>query len=194
MLTWRTGHASRAAEAGEDLPPDGVVPVAEGRAGDRRVRGPGAAAQHLVLGAEEHLGVLAVREGLEAGVAAEVRRRPLPDLADAAEQAERCGPLPFGLARAGACPPSARRRRPRARRRAARARPVRAALSRPKRLHAHRRRRAPSPAAARPSRPRPGTRRTARSSPAPSRSERRAPRPRAPAARCRMPRPRPCPS
>ncbi len=69
---------ARAAEAGEDLAADGEVPVAERGAHGRGVRRPGAAAQDLVVGTEEHLGVLAVREGTEPGVGEEVGRGPLP--------------------------------------------------------------------------------------------------------------------
>ena len=67
---WRhtAQRVPRAAEAGEDLPADRVVPVAERGAHGARVRRPRAAPQHLVVRAEEHLGVLAVGEGTEAGV------------------------------------------------------------------------------------------------------------------------------
>src|SRR5262245_66265293 len=67
-----------AAEAGEDLSPQRVVPVAEARPGDDRVGDPGAAAQDAVVGAEEDLGVLRVRERLETRIAAEKRAGPLP--------------------------------------------------------------------------------------------------------------------
>src|SRR5690606_7561698 len=59
---------ARTPEPAEDLPPDGVVPVAEGPADGERVGCPRAASQHLVLGAEEDLRVLPVGEGPEARV------------------------------------------------------------------------------------------------------------------------------
>ena len=68
----------RQAHAGEDLPALGQVPVAEGQARDAGMRRPRAAAQHAVVLAEEHLGVLAVGVGAEAGVAVERAARPLP--------------------------------------------------------------------------------------------------------------------
>src|SRR5438445_8560328 len=71
-----------AAEAGEDLAPDRIVPVAERRADGRRVGGPGPAPEHLVVGAEEHRRVLPVREPLVAGVGQEVRGGPLPYVPD----------------------------------------------------------------------------------------------------------------
>src|SRR5262249_49266464 len=71
-----------APEAGEDLPPDRVVPVAERAAAGHRIHRPGAAAQHLVLRTEEHLGVLPVRKGDEPRVPGEVARGPLPYVAD----------------------------------------------------------------------------------------------------------------
>src|SRR5205085_10116057 len=69
---------ARAPDAGEDLPPLRKIPVAEGGPGDERVGDPRAAAQHSVLVAEEGLRVLPIREGAEAGIAVEARRRPLP--------------------------------------------------------------------------------------------------------------------
>src|SRR6185295_16156352 len=78
---WRSGVA-RAAEPCEDLPADRVVPVAEACAHRARVRGPRAAAQHLVLRAPEHLGVLAVGKRTKAGVRGEVGGGPLPDVAE----------------------------------------------------------------------------------------------------------------
>src|SRR3954465_14908652 len=75
----------RAAEAGEDLAALGEVPVAEGHARHPPARGPRAAPQDLVGGAEEDLRVLAVGVGRETGVAAEVARRPLPAVAEHAE-------------------------------------------------------------------------------------------------------------
>ena len=56
---------ARTAEAGEDLPADRVVPVPERAPAGHPVGGERAAAQHLVLGAEEHLRVLPVRPGGE---------------------------------------------------------------------------------------------------------------------------------
>src|SRR5665811_977656 len=86
-LPW-CGVASTA-EPGEDLSPDGVVPVAE-RAPDRHgVRSERATAQHLVVRTEEDQGVLGIREGGEARVAAEVTRGPLPDVADELVHAQR---------------------------------------------------------------------------------------------------------
>src|SRR5205807_4764558 len=81
----RTPHSvaaldiARAADAGEDLPPLREIPVAERGPGDQRIGDPRAAAQHPVLLAEEGLRVFRVRKGAEAGIAAEGRRRPLPD-------------------------------------------------------------------------------------------------------------------
>ena len=56
-----------APEAAEDLAADGVIPVAEGVAHRTGPRGPRAAAEDLVLGAEEDLGVLLIGKALEAG-------------------------------------------------------------------------------------------------------------------------------
>src|SRR5215212_8889182 len=86
---------ARAAEAGEDLPPLRVVPVAERVADHAEARRPRAAAEHLVLVAEEELGVLAVRVRPKARVRAEVARRPLPRVADHAEDA--VGRLTLGI-------------------------------------------------------------------------------------------------
>src|SRR6185437_16883954 len=72
----------RGAEPGEDLPPDRVVPVAEGTPAGHRADGERAAAQHLVLRAEEHLRVLLIRPGLETRVRTEVRAGPLPHVPD----------------------------------------------------------------------------------------------------------------
>src|SRR3954449_11796078 len=80
---------ARAAEAGEDLAPLRVVPVAEGVADHAEARRPRAAAQHLVLVAEEELRVLAVRVGAEAAVGREVAGGPLPRVADHPEHAVR---------------------------------------------------------------------------------------------------------
>src|SRR5438093_3488967 len=78
----RAGSVERAAEAGEELAPLGEVPVAE-RGRDRLgLRRPGASAQDLEPLAEEGLGVLPIREGLEALVALEVAGGPLPDVAE----------------------------------------------------------------------------------------------------------------
>src|SRR5437867_4297616 len=84
------------AEAGEDLSPLGQVPVAEGVADGDRPRRPRAAAQHLVAAAEVRIGILAVREGLEAGVGLEVARRPLPHVADHLVAAEEAPPARVG--------------------------------------------------------------------------------------------------
>src|SRR5262249_8238227 len=85
------GGVSGAPEAGEDLPADRVVPVAEGTADGRAVGCPRATAQHPVLVAKEDLGVLAVRECDESGWAAEVAGRPLPNVADELVHTERRG-------------------------------------------------------------------------------------------------------
>src|ERR1700730_19448209 len=69
-------------EPGEDLPPDRVIPVPERAPAGHRADGERPAAQHLVLGAEEHLRVLLVRPGAEPRVGEEVRARPLPDVPD----------------------------------------------------------------------------------------------------------------
>src|SRR4029079_1434590 len=86
----------RQSHAAEDLPSLRQVPVPERDARDERVGRPRAAGQHAVLVAEEDLRVLGVRERLEAGIALEGGRRPLPDVA--ALHALR-GLLPFGLGR-----------------------------------------------------------------------------------------------
>src|SRR5690242_7822604 len=78
-----------APEAAEDLAADGVVPVAERVANRPWAGGPRAAAQDLVLGAEEDLGVFLVGEALEPGPRREVARRPLPHVADHPMAADR---------------------------------------------------------------------------------------------------------
>src|SRR5215831_16067044 len=70
------------AKAGEDLPPDRVIPVAERAPAGDRGHAERATAQHLVLAAEEHLGILAVRPRGEAGVGQEVAGGPLPHVPD----------------------------------------------------------------------------------------------------------------
>src|SRR5580700_3272115 len=80
-------------ETGEDLPPDRVVPVAERAPAGYRRHCERAAAHHLVLGAEEHLGVLPVRPGSEAGVGQEVAAGPLPHVPDQLARAARGGSL-----------------------------------------------------------------------------------------------------
>src|SRR5690606_1871467 len=80
-----------AAEPGEDLSPDRGVPGAERAPAGRRVGAERAAPQHLVLGAEEHLGVLPVRERLEPRIAVEVGVHPLPDVPDQLVYAQRGG-------------------------------------------------------------------------------------------------------
>src|SRR5438477_13146827 len=70
-----------APEAGEDLAADGEVPVAERGAGDERRRRPRSAAEDLVLGPIEHLGILLVGERDETGIGDEVGGRPLPHVA-----------------------------------------------------------------------------------------------------------------
>src|SRR5215207_6891728 len=91
-----------AAEAGEDLPPDRIVPVPERGAAHAGVACPGSTPQHLVLASEEHLGVLAVGERHEARVPGEVGGRPFPHVAEhllrsAGLAVESRGRLPFGL-------------------------------------------------------------------------------------------------
>src|SRR3954471_22477586 len=76
-----------AAEAGEDLAPLGQVPVAERVPRHARARRPRAAAQHLVAGPEEGLGVLAIGVGAEARVAAEGAGGPLPGVSQQSEHA-----------------------------------------------------------------------------------------------------------
>src|SRR5258708_12298237 len=72
---------TRAPKAGENLAANGIVPIAERRTRHVTRCRPRASAQHLVLGPEEHLGVLRVRECPEAGMSREVAVRPLPDVA-----------------------------------------------------------------------------------------------------------------
>ena len=78
------GHAAvlGAAEAGEDLAADGVVPVAERDAHRGRIGRPRPALEDPVLVAPEHLGVLRVGEGGETGVGREGGRRPLPHVTE----------------------------------------------------------------------------------------------------------------
>src|SRR5205807_5635454 len=85
----RRSRFARDPEAGEDLAPLRVVPVAEGGRGNARRRRPRSTAQDAVVGPEEDLGVLAVGVGGEAGVGAEVARRPFPDVAHQAERTAR---------------------------------------------------------------------------------------------------------
>src|SRR5215471_7288962 len=77
------------AEAREDLPPDRVVPVAERATAGDRGDAERVTAEHLVLAAEEHLGVLLVRPGGEAGVGQEVAGGPLPHVTDELAHARR---------------------------------------------------------------------------------------------------------
>ena len=99
--------------------------------GDVGVGRPGAAAQHLVLVAEEGLGVLRVGESLEARVGAEVGGGPLPGVADRLQP--RPGRLPLELGRQPLAGPAGDRRRPGPRRRGRRAARGRAAPRRPRR-------------------------------------------------------------
>src|SRR5437879_13451679 len=96
-----SGVAS-AAEPGEDLAPDRVVPVAERRADGRRMGGPGPAPQHLVVGAEEHRRVPLVREPLVARVGQEVRGGPLPYVPDHLHATPGARPPRAGADRGGA--------------------------------------------------------------------------------------------
>ena len=91
----------RQAHAGEDLPALGQVPVAEREARDAGMRRPRAAAQHAVVLAEEHLRVLAVGVGAEAGVAVRTccSSTPTPDPSARGSPLLRGRrPLPLGLA------------------------------------------------------------------------------------------------
>src|SRR5690242_3949915 len=87
----RSGVPS-APKAGEDLPPDGVVPVAEGVPDRVRCDGPGTAAENLVVTAEEDGRILRVRERPKPRIWLEVGGRPLPDVADHLLDTERAGP------------------------------------------------------------------------------------------------------
>src|SRR5438105_9041846 len=81
-VSWTSSsEVTGAPEPGEDLPADRIVPVPERRPGHQRGGRPRPAAEDLVVGAVEHLGVLLVGEGDEAGVGGEVGRRPLPHVA-----------------------------------------------------------------------------------------------------------------
>src|SRR5262249_43383298 len=71
-----------AAEPGEDLPADRIVPVAERDPHRGGIGGPRPTAQHLERGAEEPRGVLAVGEGPEARVPVEVGAGPLPHVTE----------------------------------------------------------------------------------------------------------------
>src|SRR5215471_16060928 len=80
---WGAGlRIAGGAEAGQDLPPDRIVPVAERAPAGDRGDAERAAAERLVLAAEEHLGVLPVRPRREAGVGQEVAGGPLPHVPD----------------------------------------------------------------------------------------------------------------
>src|SRR5205823_5288807 len=81
-ITAGASAVPRAANAGEDLAPLREVPVAEGGADYVSPRRPRAASQDPVAGAEEDLGVLAVRERAKAWVGGELARGPLPDVAE----------------------------------------------------------------------------------------------------------------
>ena len=93
--------SSRAAETGEDLPPDRMVPVAERAPARHRVGAERAAAQHLVVAAEEHLRVLRYGNAANPGYGMKSRRRPLPHVADQLLHA-RAGTRPAGYAPTGA--------------------------------------------------------------------------------------------
>src|ERR1700716_4571400 len=89
-------------ESREDLAADRVVPVAE-RAPDRGCVGAERpAAQDLVIRAEEHLGVFAIRERREARISVNVGAGPLPDVPDQLVHAEprRAGRVRADLGRA----------------------------------------------------------------------------------------------
>src|SRR5690349_8771086 len=59
-------------------------------------RCPSSAAKHLVLVAEEDLGVLRIRKRLESGVSDEVGARPLPDVAQHLNRAALRGTVAVG--------------------------------------------------------------------------------------------------
>src|SRR5512144_2659341 len=94
-------------EAGEDLAPDRVVPVAEGAPAGDRVAAERAASEDLGGGAEEDGGVLGVGEHREARVWREVAGGPLPHVPDELVYAERGGALGVGADRRGAQMPLA---------------------------------------------------------------------------------------
>src|SRR5688572_22371513 len=72
----------RAAKSGEYLAPDRIVPVSECVSDRARTCSPRSAAENLVIGAEELLRVLRIRECLETGMSAKVGGRPFPYVAD----------------------------------------------------------------------------------------------------------------
>src|SRR4026207_1946840 len=78
----RPSRVPRAAESTEDLSSDWIIPVTERVTNCAGTRCPRATSQHLVLRAEEFLGILLVRKALKPGIAVEVARCPLPDIAD----------------------------------------------------------------------------------------------------------------
>src|SRR6187399_2949300 len=80
--TAELSRIARTAKAREDLPANGIVPIAERRTRDVGARRPRPTAQHLVLVAEEDLRVLGIWKCFEARIADEVARRPLPHVAD----------------------------------------------------------------------------------------------------------------
>ena len=132
----------REPQAGEDLPADRQVPVAEARAQDVRRHRPRAAAQHPVVAAEERLAVVGVEHRGEAGPRLESARWSTPTRRR----------------------PSARRRTPRRRPRRRRPAPV---AGRRRRGWRARRRGCVAPGPASPCVARPGPRR--RPSPTPAR-------------------------
>src|SRR4051794_14589487 len=81
LVLEESGIAS-APEAAEDLAADGVIPVAEGVAHGAGTSSPGTASEHLVVAAEEGLGVLLVGKALEPGIRLEITGGPFPHVAD----------------------------------------------------------------------------------------------------------------
>ncbi len=95
------GRGTGGAEPGEDLPPDRVVPVPERAPAGHRADRERPAAEHLVLGTEEHLRVLPVGPGAKPRIRTEVRTRPLPDVPDQLPGPARRRPLRVRAGRRG---------------------------------------------------------------------------------------------
>src|SRR5882757_7918700 len=69
-------------DTGEDLPADGVIPVAEAGPHDVRPDRPGPSPQHAVVAVEERLRVLLIDHRGETGPRPQRRGGPLPHVAE----------------------------------------------------------------------------------------------------------------
>src|SRR5690606_21443922 len=77
-----TRQIFRAAEAGEDLPCLGEVPVAEARPQRTAARGPTAAAQHAVAPVEPRFRISRIGPGAESAIGGESGAGPFPHIAE----------------------------------------------------------------------------------------------------------------